>query len=114
MKKSGGGFEQAYNAKAGVDIDSLLIVTNNVSQQPNGKQQLEPALNDLAALPESFGTVDALLADSGYFSEDNVVLCEKRKIKPYIAFGREQHNQPLMERFRNPHPYRIMSMQLPG
>jgi transposase len=104
MKKSGGSFAQAYNAQAGVDTDSLLIVTNNVSQQPNDKQQLEPALKDLAALPESLGTVDALLADSGYFSEDNVVLCEKREIKPYIAFGREQHNQPLMERFREPSP----------
>ena len=32
MPVSGGGFEQAYNAQASVDIDSMLIVGNHVSQ----------------------------------------------------------------------------------
>jgi len=38
------GFVQAYNAQAAVDIDSHLIVENHITQQPNDKQQIEPAL----------------------------------------------------------------------
>jgi transposase len=37
MPVSGGGFEQAYNAQAGVDHGSRLIVVNHVSQNPNDK-----------------------------------------------------------------------------
>ena len=32
MSTSGGGFEQAYNAQASVDMDTMLIVGNHVSQ----------------------------------------------------------------------------------
>ncbi len=104
MKKSGGGFEQAYNAQAGVDIESMMIVTSHVSQQTNDKRELEPAIANLAALPEALGTVDAVLTDNGFYSETNVGACEKNKITPYLAFGRDQHNQPLMDRFREPLP----------
>jgi len=104
MKKSGGGFEQAYNAQAGVDTESMMIVTSHVSQQTNDKRELEPAVANLAALPEALGTVDTLISDNGFYSETNVGLCEQYKITPYIAFGREQHNQPLLDRFRDPSP----------
>jgi transposase len=104
MKKSGGGFEQAYNAQAGVDTESMLIVTSHVSQQTNDKRELEPAIANLAALPEALGTVDTVITDNGFYSETNVGACEKNRITPYIAFGRDQHNQPLMDRFREPLP----------
>ena len=104
MKKSGGGFEQAYNAQAGVDTESMMIITSHVSQQTNDKRELEPAVANLAALPEALGTVDTLISDNGFYSETNVGLCEQYKITPYIAFGREQHNQPLLDRFRDPSP----------
>ena len=52
MPTSGGGFEQAYNAQAGVDTETLLIVTTHVSQAPNDKQELEPALTNLKQLPQ--------------------------------------------------------------
>jgi len=101
---SGSGFEQAYNAQATVDNASMLIVADCVSQNPNDKQELEPALDRIDALPRELGAVDALIADSGYFSEVNVTSCEVKKIAPYIAPGREGHNQPLMERFLEPPP----------
>jgi transposase len=104
MKKSGGGFEQAYNAQAGVDIESMLIVNSHVSQQTNDKRELEPAIENLAALPETLGTVNAVITDNGFYSEANVGVCETNKITPYLAFGRDQHNQPLMDRFREPEP----------
>jgi len=47
MPTSGGGFEQAYNAQASVEMDSLLIVGVHVSQAPNDKQEIEAALDAL-------------------------------------------------------------------
>ena len=41
------GFVQAYNAQAAVAIDSHLIVENHLSQQPNDKQEIAPALERL-------------------------------------------------------------------
>jgi transposase len=104
MPTSGGGFEQTYNAQAGVDMDSMFIVENHITQQPNDKQELKPALQNLAALPEKLGKVDALAADTGYFSEGNVNSCEQAHIVPYIANERDKHNQYLKERFSQPQP----------
>lgn len=104
MPESGGSFKQAYNAQAAVDNASMLIVAGHVSQQTNDKQEVEPALDRIAELPKELGTIDTLIADNGYFSETNVSRCEEKEITPYIAVGREGHNQPLMERFREPPP----------
>jgi transposase len=101
---SGNGFEQAYNAQAAVDTKSMFIVADCVSQNTNDKKELKPALGRIDALPKKLGIVDALIADSGYFSEANVISCEAQQITPYIAPGRESHNQPLMERFLEPPP----------
>ncbi len=104
MPTSGGGFEQTYNAQAGVDTASKLIVSVHVTQNPNDKQELTPTLENLAALPEELGQATDLIADSGYFSETNVTACEENGITPYIAVGRQRHNPPLMERFAEPPP----------
>ena len=45
------------------------MIAADVVQTPNDKQQLEPMLGKIAALPDELGKVSALLADSGYFSE---------------------------------------------
>ena len=66
MPVSGGGFEQAYNAQASVDLETMLIVGNHVSQQTNDKQEVEPALVQLDQLPESLGQVDKAALDSGF------------------------------------------------
>jgi transposase len=104
MPTSGGGFEQAYNAHAGVDTETMLIVTSHVSQAPNDKQELEPALTNLKQLPQEIGTVTDILADNGFFSEGNVTLCEENKVTPYIAVKRESHHPSPMERFQEPVP----------
>ena len=102
MPTSGGGFEQAYNAQAGVDTETMLIVTTHVSQAPNDKQELEPALSNLKHLPQELGTVTDILADNGYFSERNVTLCDENKVTPYIAVKRDKHHPSFMERFQEP------------
>ncbi len=55
MPVSGGAFEQCYNAQAVVAEGSLLLVATNVVQAPNDKQQLEPMLAKINALPENLG-----------------------------------------------------------
>lgn len=104
MPVSGGGFEQAYNAQAGVDTTTKLIVVAHVTQQSNDKQELVPTLENLAALPKELGTATELITDSGYFSETNVNACEDEGITPYIAVDRQPHNQPLWDQFTEPQP----------
>jgi transposase len=93
------GFNQCYNAQAGVDANTHLIVEQHISQQPNDKQEVAPTLERLQQLPDELGEIDALLADTGYFSEANVNRCEAESVTPYIPEGRQGHNEPLHERF---------------
>ncbi|MEI7934984.1 MAG: IS1182 family transposase [Chlorobiaceae bacterium] len=104
MPVSGGGFMQAYNAQASVDLDTMLMVAVHVTQHTNDKLELQPAFDELNKLPERLGKVTEATADAGYFSETNVGLCEREKITPYIAAGRESHNQSLADRFSEPEP----------
>ena len=101
---SSDGFVQAYNAQAAVDIDTHLIVENHITQQPNDKQEIEPTLRQLNEVEGSLGKPDGLLADTGYFSENNVKRCEANAITPYISDRRERHNLPWDERFKAPPP----------
>lgn len=98
MPKSGGGFEQGYNGQASVDIATMLIVGQHLSQHTNDKQEVGPALEVLKELPDEMGKVEGLLADTGYFSEANVKGCEKQTIVPYISTHREKHNRWLKKR----------------
>jgi transposase len=99
MPVAGGGFEQSYNAQAAVAAGSLLVVAVDVVQAANDKQQLEPILSKLAALPETLGAPATLLADNGYFSATNVAACVAAGIAPLIALGRQPHHPSLSERF---------------
>jgi transposase len=119
MPVAGGGFEQCYNAQAAVAAGSLLVVAVDVVQAPNDKQQLEPMLGKIEALPEELGTCETLLADTGYFSAGNVDACEKAGVAPLIAMGRQPHHLPLQQRFEtapaapeNPTPAEAMAYRL--
>jgi len=98
MPVAGGGFEQCYNAQVVVAADSLLVIATDVVQAPNDKQQLQPMLDKLEALPENLGKPETLLADNGYFSAANVEACQKAGVTPLIAMGREAHYPSLAER----------------
>ena len=119
MPISGGGFEQCYNAQAVVAEGSLLVVATNVVQAPNDKQQLEPMLTKINALPQDLGKADVMLGDNGYFSAANVTACLASGIEPLLAMGRNCHHQPLSERFadappapENPTPVEAMAHRL--
>jgi len=104
MPVAGGGFEQCYNAQAVVAEGSLLVVVAEVVQAANDKQQLEPMVDKITALPQDVGRPETLLADSGYFSAANVDACENAGIEPLIAKGRQAHYPPLSERLAEAPP----------
>ncbi len=119
MPVAGGGFEQCYNAQAVVAEDSLLVVTADVVQAPNDKQQLEPMLAKVQALPEGLGKAETMLADAGYFSEASVKACAAAGIEPLIALNRDSHHPSLSERFagappapQDPAPVQAMAYRL--
>ena len=93
---------QGYNAQAVVEHESHMVVANHVSQATNDKQEVEPALAELAQVEEALGKPDAVVADAGYHSKENVEKCVEQGIDPYIAGSRERHNQPLEERMKAP------------
>jgi transposase len=91
----------------------------DVVQAANDKQQLEPMMEQLKALPDELGQVETLLADNGYFSAANVMACEAANIVPLIATGREVHHPSLAERFaavptapQDPTPVQSMAHRL--
>jgi transposase len=99
MPVSGGGFEQSYNAQAGVDTETMMVVTQHVSQACNDKREVVPTLQQLAALPAVLGEVQSLIADNGFFSQANVIACHDAGIEPLLALKRESHHTPVTERF---------------
>jgi transposase len=102
MPASGQSFRQAYNVQAAVETESLLIVTQHVTQNINDKCEVEPTLKALEPLAETLGQAEALLADNGYYSEANVNACVGKKLTPFIASAREHHHLPLEQRWADP------------
>jgi hypothetical protein len=95
------------------------VVATDVVQATNDKQQIEPMLGKLGALPVELGKAGTLLADTGYYSEANVAACVAVQVDPLIAMGRQPHYPPLAERFaavpplpENPTPVEAMAHRL--
>lgn len=84
------GYDQHYNCQLAVDQGSLLIVAHTLSNHPNDYGEAVPTLD---ALPPALGPTPAVVLDTGYFSDANVLACEQRGIDPFIATGREPHHQ---------------------
>ena len=82
-----GAYIQAYNAQVIVDAAHQVIIAHGVSNQSPDQEYLVPMVDRMLSVE---GQVPkALLADSGYFSADNVQTVQEREIDPYIAVGRE-------------------------
>ena len=85
-----------------VDKEFMLLVAH-VTQATNDKQQLQPMLEKLQALPTGLKARD-LGGDTGYYSEKNVNACQDAKIEPLIAVEREEHHPDWKQRFSEPQP----------
>jgi len=107
IMKGGDGFVQAYNAQAAVEPEMGLIVGQLVTQAANDKEQLKPMVEAIEA--QSGQRPEAILADSGYCSEENLRYLEsagqpERKIEGYIATGKQKHGEYRQPCRRGPLP----------
>ena len=102
MPVSGGGFEQAYNAQAAVDTESMLVFATGLTQAPNDKEQVKPMLETLAVQTPRLGKVTGLIADTGFCSETNIAAYETAGIVQLIAVAKEDHHPNWRERHSEP------------
>jgi hypothetical protein len=63
----------------------MLILATHVTQASNDKQQIEPMLKKIEANPAGLNQPETLLADTGYYSEQNVKACVTANITPLIS-----------------------------
>ena len=101
------GIVQGYNAQAAVEPTLLLIVGQLVTEAANDKRQLKPMLE--AIEQQSRQRPEAILADSGYCSEENLAYLEsadqpERKIDGFIATGKQKHGEHRLPCKRGPLP----------
>ncbi len=83
------GFEQCFNAQAAVDAEAQVIVACDVVATSADGPQLLPMVDRVKA---NLGRKPKICsADAGYCSETNLEGMATRKIKAYIATGRQKH-----------------------
>jgi len=91
MKNADKAFIQAYNAQAAVDVDSQIIVAAQLSNQaadgPHLVGMVEQVQQATGKRPVE------VLADAGYFSEDNVTTLRERGMSVLIPPERVRHRQ---------------------
>jgi transposase len=92
MKSGNGSFIQGYNAQAMVDGKCQVIVACELSQQAADVGHLPAMLvqtkENLGALPEK------VLADPGYFSEENMAVAKEMGVVALIPPDRERCGSP--------------------
>jgi transposase len=87
--KTRNGFQQGYNCQAAVDAASQVIVAEAVGAQQNDVEQLVPVVEAIRA---NLGTTPAeVSADAGYLSAANLCALARRRIRGYVAVGRQRH-----------------------
>jgi transposase len=89
MKGGNGSFLQAYNAQIVVNAKAQVITGCTLSQQAADVGHLPPMLDDVKANTGEFPEV--LLADPGYFSEENMKAAAERGVTALIPPDRERH-----------------------
>ena len=90
------GFDQHYNVQVAVAQETLLIVGESLSNHPNDQAEAKPTVE---SIPPKLGQPEAAALDNGFYSKTTIDMFERRGIAPYIATGRDAHNQSWQERF---------------
>ena len=87
--KTKDGYIQGYNAQAAVDAQAQIIVAHTLSNNGSDQAQFAPLLS---ATKANLGrNPDEVSADAGYCSAANLRTLSRRRIKGYIATGRQHH-----------------------
>jgi transposase len=107
IMKGADGIVQGYNAQAAVEPTLLLIVGQAVTEAANDKRQLKPMVELIEQ--QSGQRPEAILADNGYCSEENLEHLEsaeepERQIEGFIATGKQKHGEHRLPVKRGPLP----------
>jgi transposase len=107
IMKGADGIVQGYNAQAAVEPTLLLIVGQAVTEASNDKQQLVPMVELIEQ--QSGQRPEAILADNGYCSEQNLEHLEsagqpERRIEGFIATGKQKHGEHRLPAKHGPLP----------
>jgi transposase len=87
--KTKDGYIQGYNAQAAVDAKAQIIVAHTLTNSGSDQGQLAPLLDGIRA---NLGrNPDEASADAGYCSTANLRTLSRRRIKGYLATGRQKH-----------------------
>jgi transposase len=92
MKGGDGAFVQAYNGQAAVDGDHQVIVACQLSQDANDKRLLEPMVTQ--AIAQTGCKPDTVMADPGYYSEENVAAMQTLGVEALVPPDKERHGTP--------------------
>src|ERR1017187_8416708 len=107
IMKGADGIVQGYNAQAAGEPQLLLIVGQSVTEAANDKKQLMPMVERIEQ--QSGQRPEAILADNGYCSEENLDCLEsigppERNIEGFIATGKQKHGEHRLPAKRGPLP----------
>ena len=105
MKANNKGFDECYNVQIVVDSENQIILSAEVTDQANDKQQAVPMARAAKANLEAAGcqfpcdeqgqrTAIPNTADNGYYSQANVEDLEKLGFDPHLSVGREKCEAP--------------------
>ena len=101
MKRSGGGFDQCYNAQAAVDAEQQIIVAAELTNCAADSDQLLPMLD---AVERNLGAAPAqALADAGYRGEEVFERLDSGPTRCVVALGREGREQLELDAAKYPH-----------
>ena len=91
IMKGPDAFVQAYNAQAVVDADSQVIVAQTLSDRPTDVTLLGAMVGQIKS---NIGRqAQEFSADAGYCSEGNLAILARRKVRAYVATGKQRHGQ---------------------
>jgi transposase len=109
MKTSDGSFHYCYNAQTAADDTHQVIVATQLTNRSADCPEFTPLLDEVerncGARPRQ------VLADAGYFSEDNVAAATGRDVDALIATGRLKHDETPPAAPRGPIPNNATAKQ---
>jgi hypothetical protein len=92
MRTSEGGFAHCFNGQAAVDETSQVVVGAALTNVAPDVGHLLGVVDDVAAVVGSLPR--QVVADAGYWDDDNVSGLAERGIDAFIATGRQRRGEP--------------------
>lgn len=87
--RAGSTYLQGYNCQAAVDSEAQIIVAKALAAEQTDSTHLLPILNQVR---ENMGRqTEEISADAGYCTEANLREVSRRRIRGYVATGRQKH-----------------------